>query len=82
VPVNNAADSNAFIPTGEMIFDWAVSGGLKIIGMNRKKLSLEDIFVSLTSEEHSSSHEAGDSSVSDEQGSSDETGKEAQYHDS
>jgi ABC-2 type transport system ATP-binding protein len=51
VPVNNAADSNAFIPTGEMIFDWAVSGGLKIIGMNRKKLSLEDIFVSLTSDE-------------------------------
>jgi len=53
VPTNNAADSSSFIPTGEMIFDWAVSGGLKIIGMNRKKISLEDIFVSLTSEEHS-----------------------------
>jgi ABC-2 type transport system ATP-binding protein len=51
VPVNSAADSNAFIPTGEMIFDWAVSNGFKIIGMNRKKISLEDIFVSLTSEE-------------------------------
>jgi ABC-2 type transport system ATP-binding protein len=51
VPTNNAADSNAFIPTGEMIFDWAVSGGLKIIGMNRKKISLEDIFVKLTSDE-------------------------------
>ena len=51
VPANNAADSDAFIPTGEMIFDWAVSGGFKIIGMNRKKLSLEDIFVSLTSED-------------------------------
>jgi ABC-2 type transport system ATP-binding protein len=37
-------------PTGENIFDWAVSGGLKIIGMNRKKLSLEDIFVKLTSD--------------------------------
>jgi ABC-2 type transport system ATP-binding protein len=53
VPVNNAAESNAFIPTGEMIFDWAVSGGMKIIGMNRKKISLEDIFVSLTSDESS-----------------------------
>jgi len=51
VPTNNAADTSSFIPTGEMIFDWAVSGGMKIIGMNRKKISLEDIFVSLTSEE-------------------------------
>jgi ABC-2 type transport system ATP-binding protein len=51
MPMKNAADTNAFIPTGEMIFDWAVSNGMKIIGMNRKKISLEDIFVSLTSEE-------------------------------
>ena len=51
VPTNNAADASAYVPTGEMIFDWAVSGGLKIIGMNRKKISLEDIFVSLTSDE-------------------------------
>jgi ABC-2 type transport system ATP-binding protein len=36
---------------GERIFDWAVGEGLKILGMNRKKLSLEDIFVKLTSEE-------------------------------
>ena len=36
---------------GELIFDWALSLGYKIIGMNRKKLSLEDIFVKLTSEE-------------------------------
>jgi ABC-2 type transport system ATP-binding protein len=36
---------------GERIFDWAVAGGLKILGMTRKKLSLEDIFVKLTSEE-------------------------------
>jgi len=35
---------------GELIFDWALSQGYKIIGMNRKKLSLEDIFVKLTSE--------------------------------
>jgi ABC-2 type transport system ATP-binding protein len=39
---------------GEMIFDWAVSQGYKIIGMTRKKLSLEDIFVKLTSEEQGS----------------------------
>jgi ABC-2 type transport system ATP-binding protein len=61
VPTDNAADANAFIPTGEMIFDWAVAGGLKIIGMNRKKISLEDIFVSLTSDEQSSSYEASPS---------------------
>jgi ABC-2 type transport system ATP-binding protein len=36
---------------GEIIFDWAVKHGYKIIGMNRKKLSLEDIFVKLTTEE-------------------------------
>jgi ABC-2 type transport system ATP-binding protein len=35
---------------GELIFDWAISNGYKIIGMNRKKLSLEDIFVKLTAE--------------------------------
>ncbi|MDR1904473.1 MAG: ATP-binding cassette domain-containing protein [Treponema sp.] len=35
---------------GERIFDWAVSEGLKILGMNRKKLSMEDIFVKLTNE--------------------------------
>jgi ABC-2 type transport system ATP-binding protein len=36
---------------GEQIFDWAVSEGLKILMMNRKKISLEDIFVKLTSEQ-------------------------------
>jgi ABC-2 type transport system ATP-binding protein len=35
---------------GEQIFDWAVAGGLKILGMNRNRLSLEDIFVKLTAE--------------------------------
>ncbi|MDR1948670.1 MAG: ATP-binding cassette domain-containing protein [Spirochaetaceae bacterium] len=35
---------------GERIFDWAVAEGLKILKMNRKKLSLEDIFVQLTNE--------------------------------
>ncbi|MCL2880477.1 MAG: ATP-binding cassette domain-containing protein, partial [Treponema sp.] len=46
--------ANFFIPgsngdtDGERIFDWAIAEGLKIIGMNRKKFSLEDIFVKLT----------------------------------
>jgi ABC-2 type transport system ATP-binding protein len=35
---------------GERIFDWAVAEGLKILRMNRKRLSLEDIFVKLTGE--------------------------------
>jgi ABC-2 type transport system ATP-binding protein len=41
-----------FLPgsDGERIFDWAVAEGLKITGMNRRKLSLEDIFVKLTNE--------------------------------
>jgi ABC-2 type transport system ATP-binding protein len=41
-----------FVPgaglTGEEIFDWAVREGLKILLMNRRSLSLEDIFVQLT----------------------------------
>ena len=40
-------------PDGEPIFDWAVSEGYKIIEMNRRKLSLEDIFVRLTNESQS-----------------------------
>jgi ABC-2 type transport system ATP-binding protein len=36
---------------GERIFDWAVAEGFKIVSMNRKRLSLEDIFVKLTSDE-------------------------------
>ena len=39
-----------FTADGELLFDWAVSQGCKIVGMNRKKLSLEDIFVKLTNE--------------------------------
>ena len=42
---NNGADS---ADAGEKIFDWAVSHNIKILGMNRKKLSIEDIFVKLT----------------------------------
>jgi ABC-2 type transport system ATP-binding protein len=44
-------DGRSDLAGGERIFDWAVAGGLKILGMNRKKLSLEDIFVQLTAEE-------------------------------
>jgi ABC-2 type transport system ATP-binding protein len=45
-----------FLPSGstvggEEIFDWAVAEGFKILSMNRRKLSLEDIFVKLTGEE-------------------------------
>jgi len=47
--VNNEVGFN-YALDGELIFDWAVSSGYKIIGMNRKKLSLEDIFVKLTAE--------------------------------
>ena len=47
------------VPTGERIFDWAVSGGLKILGMSRKKLSLEDIFVKLTAEERGAATAGG-----------------------
>jgi ABC-2 type transport system ATP-binding protein len=36
---------------GEKIFDWAVTQNLKILEMNRKKLSIEDIFVKLTGDE-------------------------------
>jgi ABC-2 type transport system ATP-binding protein len=44
-------NSGAYALDGECIFDWAIKQGYKIIGMNRKKLSLEDIFVKLTTEE-------------------------------
>jgi ABC-2 type transport system ATP-binding protein len=36
---------------GEKIFDWAVSKNLKLLEMNRKKISIEDIFVKLTGDE-------------------------------
>ena len=42
------------IPWGERIFDWAVAENLKILGMSRKKLSIEEIFVSLTADEQDS----------------------------
>lgn len=35
----------------EAVFDWAASGGAKLLEMRRQKMSMEDIFVRLTSEE-------------------------------
>ena len=35
----------------EEVFDWAVAGGTKILEMRRERLSMEDIFVRLTTEE-------------------------------
>ena len=52
-----AADSSSLNP-GEIIFDWAVANNLKILGMNRRKLSIEDIFVKLTSDENKDGGEA------------------------
>jgi ABC-2 type transport system ATP-binding protein len=45
---------------GEEIFDWAVREDLKILQMNRRSLSLEDIFVQLTSGEQLTKNEGGD----------------------
>jgi ABC-2 type transport system ATP-binding protein len=44
-------DENSGADAGERIFDWAVNNRYKILGMNRKKLSIEDIFVKLTGDE-------------------------------
>lgn len=35
---------------GEAVFDWAVARGLKLIELSKRKTSLEDIFVKLTTE--------------------------------
>jgi len=47
ITADDQGNSNA----GENIFDWAVAHNLKILEMNRKKLSIEDIFVKLTGDE-------------------------------
>jgi len=51
VPTGEGVPTSAGTADGERIFDWAVAENLKILGMNRRKLSLEDIFVKLTSDE-------------------------------
>jgi ABC-2 type transport system ATP-binding protein len=46
IPSANAgSDSNS---SAERIFDWAVANNMKILAMDKKKLSMEDIFVKLT----------------------------------
>lgn len=46
-------------PVREQIFDAAVSGGFKLVGLSSKKVSLEDVFVHLTtSENHADSESA------------------------
>ncbi|MDR3325231.1 MAG: ATP-binding cassette domain-containing protein [Spirochaetaceae bacterium] len=45
-----ASDAGCGADAGEAVFDWAVAEGLKILSMNKKRLSLEDIFVRLTNE--------------------------------
>ncbi|GHV29331.1 multidrug ABC transporter ATP-binding protein [Spirochaetia bacterium] len=45
-----SGDASSEQSDGERIFDWAVAEGYKILRMNRKHLSLEDIFVKLTNE--------------------------------
>jgi len=37
-------------PIKEKIFDWAISNGLKVFDIGRKKISMEDIFVKITTE--------------------------------
>jgi ABC-2 type transport system ATP-binding protein len=46
---------------GERIFDWAVAEGFKIVSMNRRRLSLEDIFVKLTRDEGAAAMPSGGS---------------------
>ncbi|MDR2314305.1 MAG: ATP-binding cassette domain-containing protein [Spirochaetaceae bacterium] len=55
LPGTERPDGN--LTEGERIFDWAVSQGLKILGMSRRRLSLEDIFVKLTGEDRQGSAE-------------------------
>jgi ABC-2 type transport system ATP-binding protein len=45
-----AVSDTAGNESAEVIFDWALESGFKILLMNREKMSLEDIFVSLTQE--------------------------------
>ncbi|GMO22710.1 MAG: ATP-binding cassette domain-containing protein [Termitinemataceae bacterium] len=45
--------SNSQNMSGEKIFDWAIANSFKILQMNTKRISLEDIFVKLTNESSS-----------------------------
>ncbi|MDR2176700.1 MAG: ATP-binding cassette domain-containing protein [Treponema sp.] len=60
---DGTAQLSFFVPgatggEGEAIFDWAVREGFKILMMDRRSLSLEDIFVQITSGEARAEGEA------------------------
>jgi len=63
-------DGNA---NAEKIFDWAVQNGLKLFSMNRKKLSLEDIFVKLTRDSESPDESSDARSTASSSASSNES---------
>jgi len=44
------AGPSGSVEAGELVFDWAVSNGIKLLELERRRLSLEEIFVKLTSE--------------------------------
>jgi ABC-2 type transport system ATP-binding protein len=48
--VSDRAEGAPAPEAGEAVFDWAVAGGLKLIELERRRLSLEEIFVKLTQE--------------------------------
>jgi ABC-2 type transport system ATP-binding protein len=48
---SSAGDGRGQSPeAGEAVFDWAVANGLKLLELERRRLSLEEIFVKLTQE--------------------------------
>jgi ABC-2 type transport system ATP-binding protein len=49
-PGEEAVAPGETLEGGELIFDWAVSEGFKLVGLERKRYSLEDVFISLTTE--------------------------------
>jgi ABC-2 type transport system ATP-binding protein len=49
-PAAGAADREGAVEAGEVLFDWAVANGLKVLELERRRLSLEEIFVKLTQE--------------------------------
>jgi ABC-2 type transport system ATP-binding protein len=43
---------------GEVVFDWAVANDLKLLSLQQKRYSLEDVFLQLTAAEESANREA------------------------
>jgi ABC-2 type transport system ATP-binding protein len=51
MPPAGTIDGNSLsMEAGEVVFDWAVANGLKLLELERRRLSLEEIFVKLTQE--------------------------------